>query len=108
MAVVAAVLASTENRNIFTLVLDAWNVLGAALAPPILFALLYRATSGAGVLLGILGGAATVFIWRYTAGAAWLSPLVVGFVVSSILVFVGSHLAPDIANRSSSQEAKVA
>jgi sodium/proline symporter len=92
---VAAFVASTENRNIFTLVLDAWNVLGASLAPPILFTLLYRRTSGAGVLLGVVGGAVTVFVWRYIIQISWLSPLVAGFVVSAALVYAGSKLLPD-------------
>jgi sodium/proline symporter len=95
IGVIAALVASTENRNIFTLVLDAWNVLGASLAPPILFTLLYRRTSGAGVLLGIISGAMTVFVWRYIIQISWLSPLVVGFMVSAALVYVGSKLLPD-------------
>lgn len=95
LAVLTALLASTENRNIFTLVLDAWNVLGASLAPPILFMLLYRKTSGAGVLSGILGGAISVFLWRYVIHGTWLSPLVIGFIVSSVLILAVSILFPD-------------
>lgn len=95
VAIVATIMASTEDRNIFALVLDAWNVLGAALAPPILFTLLYRKTSSAGVLMGIIGGAGTVFVWRYIVQIAWLSPLVTGFAASTILILVGSKFFPD-------------
>jgi sodium/proline symporter len=93
----AAIMASTEDRNIFTLELDAWNVLGASLAPPILFTLLVPGTSGVGVVLGILGGAGTVFVWRYVIHVAWLSPLVPGFVASCMLILLGSKLFPDKA-----------
>ena len=104
IAILTALLASTGNRNIFTLVLDAWNVLGAALAPPILFMLLYRKTSGAGVLSGILSGAISVFLWRYVIHGTWLSPLVIGFIVSSVLIVAVSILFPD-STTAKSQEA---
>jgi len=59
----AMLLALTEARVIFSLVLFAWSGLGAAFAPVLLCALLWDRTTLAGAVAGMLAGFATSIVW---------------------------------------------
>lgn len=69
------------HQLIFWLVLFSWSGLGAALGPTSILALYWRRTSRAGVLAGILVGAATTLIWG-------LTPMLKGFVYELIPAFI--------------------
>ncbi len=61
----ATLIAMAEVRTVFTFVLDyGWAGLGAGFGPPLVLALLWRRTSGPGVLCGMLAGVLTAVIWR--------------------------------------------
>jgi Na+/proline symporter len=78
---------------IFWLVLFAWAGLGAALGPTSILALYWRRTTRAGVLAGILAGAAVTFAWKLTpALSGRLYELVPAFA-ASLVVTVAVSLA---------------
>ncbi len=80
------------DQLVFWLVLFAWAGLGAALGPTSLLAMFWRRTSRAGVLAGLVAGAATVVIWYYTpALKTRLYELIPAFAVG-LLVTVGVSL----------------
>lgn len=74
---VATGIAAAEVRQIFDFVLDyGWAGPGAAFGPPLVLALLWRRTSGWGVLAGMVSGVLTAMAWKLAAAHGWLpSPL---------------------------------
>ncbi len=84
-------LAFMATELVFWLVLFAWAGLGAAFGPTSILALYWRKTSRAGVISGMLAGAATAIIWNrvpfladglYELVPAFLTGLLVCAVVS--------------------------
>ena len=65
MAVVALLLSLQPRDSILNLVGNAWAGFGAAFGPLILLSLLYKKSSKAGALSGMLVGGFTVLIWIY-------------------------------------------
>jgi len=66
---------------VFWLVLFAWAGLGASLGPTSLLALYWRRTTRAGVLAGLVTGAAVTIAWKLIpATDAWLYELIPGFL----------------------------
>jgi sodium/proline symporter len=63
VAVIAALLAITPNDTILGLVGFAWAGFGAAFGPIVLLSLYWRKLTNWGALVGMIVGAATVFIW---------------------------------------------
>jgi len=56
--------ALTENRVIFTFVLYAWGVLGAAFGPVVILGLLWPRANKAGAIAGMIVGSATAVVWK--------------------------------------------
>ncbi|MDP6443448.1 MAG: sodium/proline symporter [Pirellulaceae bacterium] len=69
IALVATVIATREVRAVFDFVLYAWDGLGAAFGPALILTLLWKRTTGWGILIGMIVGVATVVIWRETLHA---------------------------------------
>ncbi len=93
IGVFATLVALGEVRVVFDFVLVAWDGLGAAFGPAIAFKLLWKRTSGGGILAGIIVGFATACIWRLTLHAHLYS-LIPAFGLSSLAIFVFSYVAP--------------
>ncbi len=66
VALVAAGMAAMESKTVFSLVLYAWDALGAAFGPAVLLKLLWRRTTGSGTLASIVTGATVAVLWRET------------------------------------------
>lgn len=101
IAVIATVIAMSEVRAVFEFVLGAWDALGAAFGPALIFTLLWRRTTGWGVLAGMLSGFTTAIVWRATLHAHFYS-LIPAFLLATIVIVVVS-LATSTQTRSSSQ-----
>ena len=84
----AMLFALTESKIIFTFVLFAWSGLGAAFAPVLICALLWRKTTLAGAVAGMLGGFFTTIIWiNYFKESSYnLYEMIPAFLIGLFLV----------------------
>ena len=93
---IAIIIALDENSVIFTIVSFAWAGFGATFGPLVLFSLFWKRINRAGAIAGMIGGGATVFIWkmliRPLGGAFNIYELLPAFIVSCILIVVISLL----------------
>lgn len=102
VAIVAIFLARDPDSGVLSLVSYAWAGFGAAFGPVVIFSVFYRRTSALGALIGMIGGAATVLLWK---GLPWafldgktfaaytgLYEMVPGFIVCAVLVFLISEI----------------
>ena len=93
---IAIIIALDENSVIFTIVSFAWAGFGATFGPLMLFSLFWKRINRAGAIAGMIGGGATVFIWkmliRPLGGAFNIYELLPAFIVSCILIVVVSLL----------------
>lgn len=98
VSVVAVFLAWNPDSSVFRIVSFAWAGFGAAFGAVILFALFWKRTNKWGALAGMIGGAATVFIWKFLlnplGGFFTIYELLPAFLVSALLTFVVSLLTP--------------
>lgn len=96
VGIIAMVIALGEVRVIFDFVLYAWAGLGAAFGPALILILLWKRTSAAGVLAGIVVGYVTAIVWRQTLHDH-LYELVPAFLLAFIAIVWVSRLLPDRA-----------
>ena len=104
IAVVGVLMAFDPNSSVFEIVSFAWAGFGATFGPVILLSLFWKKTTHQGVLLGMLTGAAGVFVWKYLIrpfGGIWdIYELLPVFCVSIIVNIIVSHLTytpdPDV------------
>ncbi len=66
LALVSVFFALTENRVIFEFVLYAWSALGASFGPLVILGLLWKRTTRAGAIAGMITGSVVTVIWRNT------------------------------------------
>lgn len=93
LAIISVFFALTENRVIFEFVLYAWSGLGAAFGPLIIFSLLWKKTTKAGAIAGMLTGAIITVVWRnIPALKAIVYELVPAFILAFIAVWIVSLL----------------
>lgn len=96
LGIVSILFALTENRVIFEFVLYAWSVLGASFGPVVIFGLLWKKTSKAGAMGGMLTGLLVSVIWRNVPVLkATVYELVPAFVLSLVAVYLFSILFPN-------------
>ncbi|MGB6125922.1 MAG: sodium/proline symporter PutP [Gordonia sp. (in: high G+C Gram-positive bacteria)] len=90
IAIIAALLALSPSNSILELVAFAWAGFGAAFGPAIILCLYWRRVSTAGVLAGVIVGAAVAYVW----GQSWLSDdlyeIVPGFIASAVVIVLVS------------------
>ncbi len=91
LVVLALFLGLFAGNIIFWLVLFAWAGLGAAFGPTTILALFWKGTTKAGVMAGMLSGAAVVIIWNRTPFLAEIIyELVPAFMVGLVVTIVVS------------------
>lgn len=91
IALIATAIAMSEVRVVFDFVLYAWDGLGAAFGPALILTLVWKRTTGWGVLAGMLVGFATAILWRETLHAQLYS-LIPAFTFALISIIAVSHI----------------
>jgi len=101
LAFIAVRFALSENRVIFDFVLYSWSALGAAFGPVVILGLLWKRTTKAGVIAGMLVGVTVTVVWRnIPALKGALYELVPAFVLAFAVVLVVSILtSPTVHKR---------
>lgn len=95
VAIVAYVLA-LGGGTVLDLVAYAWAGFGAAFGPLIIMSLFWRRMNRWGALAGMVGGAATVVLWRNIDPFGWgLYEILPGVIVAFILIVVFSLIGPE-------------
>jgi len=94
VAIVAALLAMDPDSSILGLVSNAWAGFGAAFGPLILLSLLWRRTTLAGALAGIVVGAAVVIAWIAMGLSDTMYEIVPGFIASGLAIWIVSKATP--------------
>ncbi|MGO1926736.1 MAG: sodium:solute symporter family transporter, partial [Brachybacterium tyrofermentans] len=90
------------DSSVLGLVGFAWAGFGAAFGPIVLLSLFWRHLTMAGAAVGMVAGAAVVFVWgQFTPDVAWglfgdqhLYEIVPGFLVCLVLAVVVSKVTP--------------
>jgi sodium/proline symporter len=96
ISVVGVLIALDEKSVIFTIVSFAWAGFGATFGPILIFSLFWKRINRPGAIAGMIGGAATVFIWKLLLkplGGVWgIYELLPAFIVSCVLIVAVSLL----------------
>lgn len=96
ISLIGMVIALDENSVIFTIVSFAWAGFGATFGPLMILSLFWKRVNRQGAIAGMVGGAATVFIWklliRPMGGILGIYELLPAFLVSLIAIVVVSLL----------------
>jgi sodium/proline symporter len=91
-ALLAFLIAFTDSGNILSMVGYAWGGFGAAFGPVILLSLIWRKTTWAGAMAGIITGALTIFIVKnyVSMEGEYVYELFPGFILAFIAVIIVS------------------
>ncbi len=93
MAIISILFALTENRVIFEFVLYAWSALGAGFGPVVILGLLWKRTTKAGAIAGMLTGLIATIIWRNIPVLKdAIYELVPAFILALLMVVIVSLL----------------
>lgn len=85
--VVALVFAWAAQDLVFWLVLFAWGGLGAAIGPALILSISWRGTTAAGVVAGMITGAAATIVWKqYFSASTGIYELLVAFPLAMAAV----------------------
>ena len=68
---VAGAIAADPDSQVLSMVAYAWAGLGASIGPAVLACLYWRRTTEAGLVAGMLLGAATTVLWRELSGGVF-------------------------------------
>ena len=89
---------SPIGKSIFQVVAFAWAGFGACFGPAMLLALFSKRTNSTGVLVGMIAGAITIFVWKFGVrplGGAWnIYELLPAFLVNFIITIIVSSVTP--------------
>ena len=95
VAVIGAWIATDPESRVFELAAYAWAGLGASFGPAVLACVLWRRTTEAGVVAGMLVGGVVTVVWKGLAGGPWgifdLYEIVPAFAASGIAIAVVSQ-----------------
>jgi sodium/proline symporter len=99
-AMIAYLIAANDNGSILSLVAYAWGGFGAAFGPLIILSLLWRDTTRAGAIVGIIVGATSIVIFKnfVTIEGHYLYELLPSFILSFISIVVVSKFTTRPSN----------
>mgnify|MGYP004442954875 CR=1 FL=1 len=96
ISVVAVLLAQNPDSSVFRIVSFAWAGFGGAFGGVVLAALFWKRSNMWGALAGMIGGALTVFVWKFLVrplgGAFDIYELLPAIIVSVVCIVVVSLL----------------
>ena len=101
ISAIAVFLALNPDSSVFRIVSFAWAGFGATFGPAILFALFWKRANKWGILSGMIGGGALIFIWKFIVRVqfadTWLNiyELLPAFILNVILVIVVSLITKE-------------
>ncbi|MFD0740411.1 sodium/proline symporter PutP [Lysobacter koreensis] len=90
VALLAIAIARDPESRVLGLVSYAWAGFGAAFGPVVLLSLFWQRMTRNGALAGMVVGALTVILWKYTGSA--LYEIVPGFIAATVAILIGSLL----------------
>ena len=90
IALLAIWIARDPDSRVLGLVAYAWAGFGAAFGPVVVLSLFWQRMTRNGAIAGVIGGAATVVLWKFTGSP--LYEMVPGVVVATLAVVVVSLL----------------
>lgn len=93
LAILATAMAAVESKAVFSLVLYAWDGLGAAFGPALLLKLFWKRVTGPGILAGMISGFAVAIVWRQTLHSQLYS-LIPAFAAAFVAVVIVSLISP--------------
>ena len=109
ISAVAVFLAMNPDSSVFRIVSFAWAGFGATFGPAILFALFWRRANKWGILSGMIGGGALIFIWKFIVrvqfAGTWLDiyELLPAFILNVLLVIAVSLITKEPDSKVTSQ-----
>lgn len=95
--IISFIIAICQIGTIYNLVLYAWSGLGASFGPLLIFSLYSKKITRAGALAGLLTGGISAAIWpmfEFMANIP-LTPMIPGFIFSSVAILVVSYFTKD-------------
>lgn len=101
ISAIAVFLATNPDSSVFRIVSFAWAGFGATFGPAVLFALFWKRANKWGILSGMIGGGALIFIWKFVVRVSfegtWLDiyELLPSFILNVILVIAVSLLTKE-------------
>ena len=102
ISIIAVFLALDPNSSVFSIVSFAWAGFGGAFGAVMLLALFWKRANTQGALAGMIGGGATVFIWKFLVrplgGAFNIYELLPAFIVSMLLMVIVSLVTKEPEN----------
>ncbi|MBQ4612180.1 MAG: sodium/proline symporter [Clostridia bacterium] len=94
ISIVAIFIAWDQNSSVFRVVSFAWAGFGATFGPAMLCALFWKRANKFGILTGMIGGGAMVFLWKFVIaklGGVWaIYELLPAFIFGLVLIIVVS------------------
>ena len=103
VALIGAWIAMDPDSRVFELAAYAWAGLGASFGPVALACVLWRRTTEAGVVAGMLTGGIVTVVWKGLSGGPWglfdLYEIVPAFAAGGIAIAVVSLLGGDTGKR---------
>ncbi|QAB15486.1 sodium:solute symporter family transporter [Hydrogenovibrio thermophilus] len=97
--VVAVSIALSNNQTVFSLVLDAWGLLGSAFGPLIIWLALKQRINQAWAILTILVGMLSFTLISYFGWLSFVYTITFGFLFGLGTAFLGSRFIPVAANK---------
>lgn len=96
IAAIGVVIAWNKDSSVFRIVSFAWAGFGATFGPSMLAALFWKRPNKYGIIVGMLAGGITVFVWKYCIsplGGIWnIYELLPAFIVATLFIVVVSLL----------------
>lgn len=95
VALLATILAWTQNDTILNLVGYAWAGFGSAFGPVILLSLYWKRMNKWGALAGMIMGSATVILWEQFPAFSAVYEMIPGFIVGLLSIVIFSLLTSE-------------
>lgn len=112
ISILGIFIAQNPNSSIFGIVSFAWAGFGASFGPAVILSLYWKRTTLKGVLVGMVAGGVTVFVWKYLIapmGGVWaVYELLPAFLVGLVCIVVVSLLTPPPSKEITDEFDKVA
>ena len=95
VTLIAFLIALDSDSTVLGVVSYAWAGLGGCLGPAVLFCLFWRRTTALSLLLGMIAGGCTVFVWNMQSGGVFdLYEIVPAFLATVLVTMIVALIHP--------------